>query len=319
MNTLPNLIISGAARAGTSHLLKVLYNHPEIWMNRKWPRECSLRARRSLHSSSAEIHFFSTDLYRYGIDFYKKFFDGIYYHKDEEQLNPRDIVYGEADGEYIKTYKYIGEKSPSYSSAYRPETNGSAPLDLMKKHLGEDTKIILCVREPAQRCHSQWAHLQEFNYGPVWEHYVGKEFDDAIKPHKPHKWLKQNPHENLILMGSDYSYMYSELLKRFKPENIFIQVNEEMKLSPMKEIKRLFDWLELDEPKYNRSHNVINNRASSEGAWGELKLGSYVNFSNYSTQGYLSEEEGEKVKEHFRDMKDNFYNQIGREIKVWEI
>jgi hypothetical protein len=298
MNTLPNLLIVGAPRCGTSHAGRVLNSHPKVWINQKWPKECVELARRDPANSSGEIHFFSTAYYHLGIDFYKKFFDGIYYDEDADRVNPR--VYSDAD-RVIPTFKYIGEKSPSYCM-WNPE-----PRKRIKEHL-KDVKLILCVREPVQRTHSQWVHLQDLDYGQVWDHYVGLPFSESIKPHQLHHWLPQNSkHSNLILQGTDYAYMYSELINLFGKDSVYVLVNEETKLNPMKEYLKLFKWLGLKPPKYQR-------QSAGLGA-----LSNYINFSNYQKYGYLAKEDEKYLKKYFREMKDEFYNLLGREIKVWEL
>jgi len=306
MNTLPNLIIVGAGRAGTTHVQRLLSSHPKIWMNSVWPRACAELARRNPHSTSSEIHFFSTELYDHGLNFYKRFFDGVYYEKDEETLNRGNLW---AADQIIDTFKYIGEKSPSYLS-WRPEGK-ETPIDRIKKDLGEDVKIIFCVREPAQRAHSQWAHLQDFSYGPAWQMYENIDFEDAIKPHEAYKWLRGLPHDNLLLDESDYGAKYKELTDKINPENIHVVVNEEMKLFPIRENERIFDWLGLEVPKYRRSAQL--------GGRNDNKLDGLINFSNYSQYGCLSDGQREKLKKYFAKSKEQFYNLLGREIKLWEI
>ena len=123
MSTLPNFLIVGAAKSGTTSLYKYLLEHPDIYLPQK----------------RKELRFFSSMSADYkgpgdeninqsiiqSIDEYKVFFD--------------DVVYQKA----------IGESSPDYLYHYEKS------VENIKKYLG-DVKIIIILREPVSRAYSHY-------------------------------------------------------------------------------------------------------------------------------------------------------------------
>ena len=267
---LPNLIIVGTGRAGTTATLTVLDRHPDIWMYFK--DKISKWSDGEVKNIS-EIDFFSAN-YNKGTGWYAQHFD--------------------APGVDYNNYKYIGEKSPSYVS----HENDCAGR--IKKELGDDVKIIYCVRDPAERAFSQWAHLQDKPYGKYWDNYRGGvSFSEAIRiKDKPHV-----PQGNLLLQYSDYAEQYSKLLKVFRKDQIYVIVNEETKLRPVLGYDKLYSWLEVNPHDVTEGKNIMP----------------LVNISHYSKYGYLRDEDREKINSDLKESKDKFYSLLGREIKLWEV
>jgi hypothetical protein len=266
--TLPNLIIVGPGRAGTTAAMSVLDTHPDVWMHRKW--KCK-RWKDAKHNRISEIHFFSAENYKRGLEWYARHFEDVDY----------------------DNYKYIGEKSPSYVN-YRPNC-----ASRIKKDLGDDVKIIFTVRDPVDRAYSQWAHLQDCNYGEYWEKYKGVPFHEAMLNTE----MGYLPKKNLLLQYSDYEQQFSELLKVFDRDHIHVMVNEETKLHPFLNYGKLFDWLELD---------------PSDISDGKRSL-AMINLAHYGKHGHISDEDREYLNNYFQEPKDKFYNLLGREIKLWGI
>jgi hypothetical protein len=273
--TLPNLLIIGAGRSGTTAALTVLDTHPEVWMHRKWKIEKWKDDPEQKNNS--EIHFFSTGKYENGLDWYAEHFL--------------------AEGVTYDNYQYIGEKSPSYVNYSR--TYGTSTGEKIKKDLGDDVQLVYCVRDPAERAFSQWVHLQDCDYGGFWRCYKGVPFHKAIHDQTHKSWL---PWGNLLLQYSDYAQQLSELLKVFDRSQIHIMVNEETKLRPLLEYDKLFGWLGLDPCDISDGHRMLP----------------MVNVSHYNKHGHITDKDREYLNNNFRKSKDEFYNLLGREIKLWE-
>ncbi len=122
--TLPNFLIIGAAKSGTTSLYVYLMQHPEIYM-----------------SPVKETHFFSFDSES---KMTKGPGDPI--HKAITDFNEYQALF---DG--VTDEKAIGEASTSY--LYRPEAPGRIHKIL------PDAKLIAILRNPADRAFSAYMHV----------------------------------------------------------------------------------------------------------------------------------------------------------------
>ena len=123
-NILPNLLIIGAAKSGTTSLHNYLNQHPDIFM-----------------SSPKEPHFLINK--EIGV-----------------QRIPNAVV---ELGDYKKLFvgyrnkKYRGESSVMYLSF--PEFT----IRNIQKYLSEDIKIIIMLRNPVERAYSGYQHVKRYN------------------------------------------------------------------------------------------------------------------------------------------------------------
>ena len=122
--TLPNFLIIGAAKSGTSSLYMFLMQHPEIYM-----------------SPTKEPHFFS-------FDNESKMTQGPG-DPIHEAITDFDAYQAQFDG--VTNEKAIGEASTSY--LYRPEAPGRIHAIL------PDVKLIAILRDPADRAFSAYMHV----------------------------------------------------------------------------------------------------------------------------------------------------------------
>ena len=120
--TLPNFIIAGALKGGTTSLYYFLRQHPEVFVSSlKEPRYFAYEPDNPLHADGAGLHFPVKTLPQYAA-----LFDG-------------------ATGE-----KAIGEASPHYL------ISPVAPLPI--KELLPDVKLIFSLRDPVKRANSVYWH-----------------------------------------------------------------------------------------------------------------------------------------------------------------
>ncbi len=125
-NKLPNFLIVGAAKSGTSSLHQYLIQHPEIFMS-----SVNLEGK-----SVKEPQFLIKDIVEKRLHF------GVW--SFEEYLS---IFNG------VKDEKLIGEASVFYLYYYREAIKN------IKKILGSDIKIIILLRNPVDRAFSAYLHV----------------------------------------------------------------------------------------------------------------------------------------------------------------
>tara|TARA_B100000795_G_scaffold120454_1_gene89651 strand:+ start:861 stop:1754 length:894 start_codon:yes stop_codon:yes gene_type:complete len=124
LNKLPNLLIVGAAKSGTTSLHNYLNQHPDIFM-----------------SSHKEPHFLINK-------------------EIGEKRIPNGIINIEEYSQLFKGYsnkKYRGESSVMY--LLFPEIT----IANIKKYLSDDVKIIIMLRNPVERAYSGYQHVKRYN------------------------------------------------------------------------------------------------------------------------------------------------------------
>jgi hypothetical protein len=142
--TMPNFLIIGTAKAGTTSLHSYLNQHPEIYMSRnKEPRffafeDENLDPENPIHKKTIT-----------NLKAYQSLFDNV------------------------KGEKAIGETSP----AYLVEKKASARI----KHYIPEAKIIAILRNPADRAYSHFLHLIKHNYEPCHDFALALKNKDELR------------------------------------------------------------------------------------------------------------------------------------------
>jgi hypothetical protein len=128
---LPNFVVVGAPKCGTTSLYHYLRQHPDVFVPER-----------------KELHYFS-------YPYMRQFIAGP---GDEYQLTTLCKTEGEYAGYYAGagTRAAIGDVSPSYF--YYADLPGSDLCERMRGLLG-DVRIILMIRDPVQKAFSQFMHL----------------------------------------------------------------------------------------------------------------------------------------------------------------
>lgn len=123
---LPNFLIVGAAKSGTSSLHQYLIQHPDIYMSTKNKDGLSVKEPQFLIKEKVEkrLHF------------------GVW--NWEEYLS----IFNE-----VKQEKAIGEASVFYLYYYKEAIKN------IRKKLGDDVKIIILLRNPIDRAYSAFLHV----------------------------------------------------------------------------------------------------------------------------------------------------------------
>src|SRR5690554_2260780 len=148
-NKLPNFIIAGFPKCGSTALHYYLEDHPQIYM----PKQ-------------KELHFFTNAII-------SKLNQGTGDKevKKTQITNLNDYL---KCFENVKTELAVGDASPSYANY--PEV-----LDEINKQLN-NPKIVLLLRDPIQRAYSNYLHLKR-------EHRETLDFYNALKEEKNRRGL----------------------------------------------------------------------------------------------------------------------------------
>lgn len=144
MNNTPNFLIVSGGRSGTTSLYHYLSEHPEIYM-----------------SPNKEPYFLT------GLDFESFINTPIFFLKN---LWVKDLKSYKQLFDHVSNEKLIGEASVSYLYYYE-ET-----IPNIKKYLG-DPKIIIIIRNPADRAFSHYLHNVQNNLEKL-------KFEDAVLEEK---------------------------------------------------------------------------------------------------------------------------------------
>ena len=207
---MPNFLVIGAAKAGTTSVYEYLKQHPQIWM-----------------SPLKETNFFALEGETLN-------FRGP---GDQDYINRFSITKIE---DYINLFQgvsnqiAIGEASPLY--LYSPK----APERI--RHYTPDTKIIIILRNPVDRAYSSFLHLirdgreQIRNFAQALQ-----EEEERIRSNWEHIWhykqlgfyyVQLNRYFNTFYKQQIRVYLFEDLMTNpiFRLEDIFkfIGVNEEV-------------------------------------------------------------------------------------------
>ena len=146
-------------------------------------------------------------------------------------------------------HKITGEASPGYMN------NLEIP-EMIKNNIGE-IKIVMILRDPIKRAFSQYwdnrRHLSEIlNESEIVAKYLTDEYNSKSRGY---------------FSRGVYSKYIEEYLKYFKRSNIHIMIFEELIDNPNKELKKLYNFLTIDDSdkflnlnKFSNSSMIWDNR-----------------------------------------------------------
>ena len=161
---LPDFIICGAMKCGTSTLHSILHKHPEIYI------------------PEPEVNFFDMDDLFQHSDFY--FFGKERWWWPNIADSPR---------EYWNWYQRFFEAAPANSligedsTCYLPSSKAAFRISLQPKRI----KAIICLRQPTERAYSQYLHMLRTGRAMF-------DFEDTIK-FTPHYVLERSMYLNQIM------------------------------------------------------------------------------------------------------------------------
>lgn len=216
---LPNFLVIGAAKSGTTSLYRYLGEHPEVYT-----------------SPVKEPGFFAfedSDLdFRGPLDGWMKPSVATTRSKYESYF------------EDVTVEKAVGESSPAY--LYYPH----APARI--KRLIPDVRLIALLRNPVERAHSQFLFFIQCNREPLWH------FEEALAEEDrrvAENWAWGWHYKRL---GFYYEQLrrYFDLFDR---SQIKVYLNEDLRFNPADLMRDVYAYLGVDagfQPDVSRRHNV---------------------------------------------------------------
>jgi hypothetical protein len=222
--TLPNFLIIGAMKAGTTSLYYYLKQHPQIYMSPvKEPNFFALEGR-NLDFSGAEgnerINRWIKEQSATSIEEYRALFRGV------------------------SSETAIGEASPMY--LYTPQAPGRI------KHYTPEAQLIVILRNPAERAYSAFLFMSRDGREPLGEFSQALQAEET-RIHNNWEWMWH--YKN---MG-----FYYDQLKRYFDEfdrrQIKVYLYEDLRSDPLRTLRDLFLFLGVDHtvtPNTTLRHNI---------------------------------------------------------------
>lgn len=224
--TLPNFLIIGAAKSGTTSLYRYLQQHPQIYMNVKEPSFFALEGQEVRYAGPGDQDGFVRKVV-ITLDDYEALFQGV---TDE-------VAYGEASVLYL----------------YSPEAAKRI------QHYIPGVKLIAILRNPVDRAFSSYLHLRRDGREPItnFSQALLAE-DERIARNWQHQW-------HYTQLGYYYIQLkrYFDL---FPSEQIAIYTYEEFKSSPAKMLQAIFQFIGVNSdfmPDISMKYNVSGAPKSS--------------------------------------------------------
>ena len=218
-NKLPNFLIVGAQKSGTTSLYNYLKQHFEIFMPDKLKEPKFFVAplfKKINHDQPLWANFMDTIIFEWQ-DYLKLF-------------------------ENVQKEKAIGESSVTYLYYYE------TAIILIKKYLG-NTKIIMSLRNPIDRAFSGYLHSRRDNRENL-------SFEDALKEENKRKRQKWIPLYHYISIGFYYNQVKA-YLDNF--DQVKICLYDDLKRDTLGLVKGMYEFLEVDTsftPDVNIRYNV---------------------------------------------------------------
>lgn len=217
--TMPNFLVIGAGKSGTSSLYHYLKQHPQIYM-----------------SPVKETRFFA--------------FEG----EELDFCGPGDLEAHRSTVTDIETYRAlfdsvsgeraVGEVSPMYM--YAPKSPGRI------KHYIHEAKLIAVLRDPVERAYSSFLHLVRDGREPLDNFaWALQEEEFRIKCNYAPLWRYKE-------LGFYYAQL-SRYFEHFDGKKIQIYLYEDLKEDPVGVMQDIFEFLDVDEsfvPDISARYNI---------------------------------------------------------------
>ncbi len=221
-NKLPNFLIVGAAKSGTSSLHNYLNQHPEVFMP-------------SYNSEGMKVkepRFLIKDLVKHRLH------NGVWTWEEYKSL------FGDVTDE-----KAVGESTVLYLYYYKDAIKN------IKEKLGNDVKIIIMLRNPADRAYSAFQHVSRgFKEQNSFEKSL--EMEDGR--------LERDGNLTPMVMYKDMG-LYHDMVKSFQENfsNVHVIIYDDFRDDTENEMKKTYQFLGISDNAdidYVTRHNVGGKR-----------------------------------------------------------
>jgi hypothetical protein len=206
MTTLPNFLMIGAAKSGTSSLYAYLRQHPQVFL-----------------SEIRECEFFALE--GQTLDF-KGPGDRIAYRRYVTTLENYQALFKRTGNRAA-----VGECSDLY--LYSPAAAKRI------RHYLPGAKLIVMLRNPVDRAHSQYRQFVRDGREPL------RTFEEALAAEETRIASDWHPHWHLKTRGF-YSSQIETYLGLFPREQLAIHLYDDFESNPSSVIQALFSFLEVD-------------------------------------------------------------------------
>lgn len=205
--TLPNFLIIGAAKAGTTALHEYLQQHPQIYM-----------------TPNKETNFFAFEGQEIN-------FQGI---GDEalKEFSITDLSAYQAQFSNVTQELAIGEACPSY--LYYPQA-----ASRIKKYI-PDARLIVILRHPLDRAYANFLHTVRDDREPHTDFALALQ-DEATRIENNWEWFW-----HYIQVGF-YGKQLKHYYEIFAPSQIKVYLYEDLKTNAIATLQDIFRWLEVDD------------------------------------------------------------------------
>ncbi|MDJ0634613.1 MAG: sulfotransferase [Xenococcaceae cyanobacterium MO_188.B29] len=205
--TLPNFLIIGAAKAGTTALHEYLQQHPQIYM-----------------TPTKETNFFA--FAGEEIDFQGPGDEAL------KDFSITDWETYQAQFAQVTTEKAIGEACPSY--LYYPQA-----ATRIKQYL-PDTRLIVILRHPITRAYANFLHIVRDDREPCQDFALALQ-DEPNRIANNWEWFW-----HYIQIGF-YGKQLQHYYEIFSSSQIKVYLYEDLKENEIATLQDIFRWLEVDD------------------------------------------------------------------------
>ena len=217
--TMPNFLIIGAQKSGTTSLYAHLKQHPQIFMSPlKEPRFFAFEGEKPNFRGPGDQEQYESIVG--DIEVYRTLFEGVSKEK--------------AIGEASVLYLYIS----------------SAPERI--RHYIPEVKVIAILRNPVERAYSAFLHLTRDRKEPL------RDFARALQAEEERIGNNWGPIWHYKQVGFYYVQL-KRYFETFEREQIKVYLYEDLNNDPIKLLKDIFRFLSVDDafvPEVSRKYNV---------------------------------------------------------------
>jgi hypothetical protein len=216
---LPDFLIIGTQRGGTTSLYKYLVQHPDV-----------------AHALTKELRFFDLNYHR-GIDWYRSRFPTEGYRRRVRRRRGVDLVVGEASPDYL----------------FHPHVPARVASALPA------VKLIVLLRNPVDRAYSHYWHQAKRGHEPLsFPEAVDREEErlagELERMQADPGYVSYERHHHSYIARGRYAEQLEPWFERFPRDRFLIESSEEFFTDPAPVFKRVLDFLDLssfDLPRYD--------------------------------------------------------------------